>query len=113
MSSEGIVRLFNQGIYSAAKTALGDTHELPSLPAENFRFLTIQVEGIKCESCAARLKVHLLSIAGVSQIEVHAAEGKVHVVTKAPGVAFEELRRAILDVDGSYSVNLVKEVAHV
>ncbi|GIL95921.1 hypothetical protein Vretimale_1837 [Volvox reticuliferus] len=71
-----------------------------------FRF---QVDGIKCEGCAARLKAALLRMAGVQRCAVDFASGQV-LVWGAPGAALEagEVRGVIQFVDLSYRAVLVE-----
>jgi copper chaperone CopZ len=70
---------------------------------------TLQVQGIKCEGCASRLKHALLAQPGVRDAAVYFAEQQAVVWTRGRDFGFAELVFAIKQVNFGYRVSLLEE----
>ncbi|GIL42351.1 hypothetical protein Vafri_344, partial [Volvox africanus] len=102
--------------HSTGKSDAGVTEPGAGLATNNFAsagtsgmYFRFQVDGIKCEGCAARLKAALLRLPGIQRCAVDFTSGQV-LVWGAPGAALGagELRGAIQFVDLSYRATLVE-----
>jgi copper ion binding protein len=55
---------------------------------------TYDVVGMTCDHCVRSVTEEVSALAGVSQVEVDLASGKVHVTTREP-ITAEQVREAV------------------
>ena len=85
---------------------LQQQQQLPQLAAQK---TVLQVQGMKCEACAARLRGNLASLDGVDSCKVDFQRGQLEVWSNSSEpVQIQVLLEAVRTTDDSYKVEVIK-----
>lgn len=119
MASQDVLSLYNKGqLRSGVQQLLQHVRVRPPGAAERQQAqqrqtlaasrTKLQVKGMRCEGCAARLRGNLASLEGVDGCTVAFSEGLVEVWSnRSQPVAVQALVQAVQETDRSYEVGVL------
>lgn len=121
MASQDLVATQNHGRFSSIQQVLVQYKLLPSSSISHIpqqqqhqqlaaQKITLHVQGMRCEACAARLKGNLAALDGVDGCSVHFQTKQVDIWSNSSAaVQPEVLLEAVRATDDSYDVRIVSQ----
>eukprot|EP00878_Enallax_costatus_P016107 GHUV01016889.1.p1 GENE.GHUV01016889.1~~GHUV01016889.1.p1 ORF type:complete len:159 (+),score=33.98 GHUV01016889.1:199-675(+) len=114
MVSQDLLGAQNRGDVSSVPQLFSNYRLLPRLqqqrlPQPAAQKTVLQVQGMKCEACAARLRGNLAALGGVDGCKVDFQKGRLEVWSNSSEpVETQVLLEAVTATDDSYKVEIVE-----